>query len=236
MKNYNEIKYPERELEKLEGVTYFNFEGLKSLSNEMDIRQLLYRLSNDENCFLECSYRARGWGQHPIYENGKVSKWITHMFLTINRKDLNTKLWSDPSFFLVYANDKTGKVENKDDLKKYIDKDKLTLEELLEEFESKHYSELEFDELRETVSLHKTDLELRDKILELISLKLLYSEHTTPERGYIRAKKFISEMNKKLGTNLSVSQIEEIMKRNYKNIEEQPSSKGAMNLSKKIKY
>lgn len=231
-----EIKYPERELEKLEGVTYFNFEGLKPLSNEMDIRKLFYRLSIDENCLLECDYRARGWGQHPIYENGKVSKWITHMFLTINTKNQDAKLWSDPSFYLIYADDKTGKIENKDDLKKYVDKDSMTLEELLEELESKHSEELEFNELRETVSLHKTDVELRNKILELVSLKLLYSEHTIPERGYIRAKKFISEMNRELGTNLTVSQIEEIMKRDYKKSEEQHTPKGAMNLLKQIKY
>lgn len=205
-----EIKYPERELEALEGVRYIDYEDMKSLSTEMDVKQLLYRLPNNEVGLLECGYRARGWGQHPIYEDGKLSKWLTHIFMTINRKNANKEksLWSEPSFFLLCADNVTGKIVNRDDIRKYIDKEDFTLEEVLEELESKYEDELEFSELKETVSLHKTDSELRNKILELVPLKLLYSENTIPERGYIRAKKFISEINRELGTNLSTQEIE----------------------------
>ena len=62
-------------------------------------------------------------------------------------------------------------------------------------------------------------MELRDRILQLVALKLLYSRNTIPERGYERSKKFINEFNKELNLTLSTEEIDEIMRRNYANKE-----------------
>ena len=55
--------------------------------------------------------------------------------------------------------------------------------------------------------IHKLDLELRKKILQLVALKILYSENAEPEIGYARAKKFINEFNRTI-PNLKLSSIE----------------------------
>ena len=67
--NWYEIKYPERELEYFEGTRHMNFQDIRRISDVMDIRQLLFRLPHNQLCLMECGYRAKGWGQHPIYEN-----------------------------------------------------------------------------------------------------------------------------------------------------------------------
>ena len=69
--NWYEIKYPERELEYFEGTRHLGFQGIRRISDVMDIRQLLFRLPHNQLCLMECGYRAKGWGQCPIYENGK---------------------------------------------------------------------------------------------------------------------------------------------------------------------
>ena len=53
-------------------------------------------------------------------------------------------------------------------------------------------------------------------MLEFVALKLLYSRRTIPERGYERARRFMDEFNKKLGLNLSMERLDNIMNRDYK--------------------
>lgn len=60
---------------------------------------------------------------------------------------------------------------------------------------------------------HNCDIELRERLLQLVALKLLYSKNTIPERGYERAKRFINEFNKKLGLTLSMKEIDEIIQK-----------------------
>jgi len=53
--------------------------------------------------------------------------------------------------------------------------------------------------------------------LQFVSLKLLYSDNTTAERGYERAKRFIGEFNKHIpNLNLTTKEIDEIMQNDYK--------------------
>ena len=84
--NWYEIKYPERELEYFEGTRHMNFQDIRRISDVMDIRQLLFRLPHNQLCLMECGYRAKGWGQHPIYENGKKIGWEAQIFMCISRK------------------------------------------------------------------------------------------------------------------------------------------------------
>lgn len=215
-----EIKYPERELEYFEGTRDIDFQNIKRISNIMSIRQLLYRLPHNQLCLIECGYRAKGWGQHQVYEKDKKVSWKTSIFMKINRKKAEeTNLWLDrESYFLLHADHTTGKVLVDYNLKEYIDnKDDLNLDELLSIFKEKYTNELDFTELKESIYNHNCDMELRHRILQLVALKLLYSRNTIPERGYERAKRFINEFNKKLDLTLSTEQIDEIISRDYTN-------------------
>lgn len=66
--------------------------------------------------------------------------------------------------------------------------------------------------------IHKIDLKLREILLQLTSLSIIYSKNTSPERGYLRAKKFIEEFNEYIpNLNLSTNEIDEIMNMDYIN-------------------
>lgn len=218
--NWYEIKYPERELEYFEGTRHMNFQDIRRISDVMDIRQLLFRLPHNQLCLMECGYRAKGWGQHPIYENGKKIGWEAQIFMCISRKnkeESDSWLGKTP-YFLLYADHMTGEVSNNYELEEYLDSEEnLNLDELLSIFKEKYTDELDFTELKESVYDHNCDMELRHRILQLVALKLLYSRNTIPERGYERSKRFINEFNKKLGLALSIEQIDEIIHRDYTN-------------------
>lgn len=218
--NWYEIKYPERELEYFEGTRHMNFQDIRRISDVMDIRQLLFRLPHNQLCLMECGYRAKGWGQHPIYENGKKIGWKVQIFMSINRKnEEKSDLWLGKApYFLLHADHMTGEVSKDYELEEYIDNDEnINLDELLSIFNKKYIDELDFTELKESVYDHNCDMELRHRILQLVALKLLYSRNTIPERGYERAKRFINEFNKKLGLALSTEQVDEIIHRDYTN-------------------
>ena len=218
--NWYEIKYPERELKYFEGTKHMNFQDIKRISNVMDIRQLLFRLPHNQLCLMECGYRAKGWGQHPIYENGKEIGWKIQIFMSINRKneEKSDLCLSKTPYFLLHADHLTGEVSKDYELEEYIDNDvNINLDELLSIFNEKYNDELDYTELKESVYDHNCDMELRRRILQLVALKLLYSKNTIPERGYERAKRFINEFNKKLGLTLSTKQIDEIIHRDYTN-------------------
>ena len=218
--NWYEIKYPERELEYFEGTRHMNFQDIRRISDVMDIRQLLFRLPHNQLCLMECGYRAKGWGQYPIYENGKEIGWETQIFMRISRKNKEESgSWLGKApYFLLYADHMTGEVSNNYELEEYLDSEEnLNLDELLSIFKEKYTDELDFTELTESVYDHNCDMELRHRILQLVALKLLYSRNTIPERGYERAKRFINEFNKKLGLALSTEQIDEIIHRDYTN-------------------
>lgn len=218
--NWYEIKYPERELEYFEGTRHMNFQDIKRISDVMNIRQLLYRLPHNQLCLMECGYRAKGWGQHPIYKNGKEVDWKVQIFMRIDRKnEEECNPWlGKASYFLLHADHMTGEVSKDYELEEYIDNDEnINLDELLSIFNKKYIDELDFTELKESVYDHNCDMELRHRILQLVALKLLYSRNTIPERGYERAKRFINEFNKKLGLTLSTEQVDEIIHRDYTN-------------------
>ena len=215
-----EIKYPERELDYFKGIKHINFQDIKRISNVMDIRQLLFRLPHNQLCLLECGYRAQGWNQHLIYENGKEIGCKLQIFMRINRKNKEkyNLLRGNLPYFLLHADHMTGKVSVDYDLEEYLDSEKdLNLDELLSIFKEKCADELDFTELKESVYDHNCDMELRQRILQLAALKLLYSKNTIPENGYERAKRFINEFNKELNLTLSTEQIDEIINRDYTN-------------------
>lgn len=212
--NWYEIKYPEREMEFYEGIRHFDFENMYTLSKVMDTKQLMYRLPRNQLNLIECGYRAKGWGQYPIYENDELVGLEPRVSICINRKRREKV-----PYFLLQANCMTGEVIKNYSSKDYVNFDNIILDELLLMFNERYKDELDFIELKESVYNHNVDIVLRNKILQLVALKLLYSVNTIPERGYERSKKFINEFNKELNLTLSTEEIDEIMRRDYANKE-----------------
>ena len=216
--NWYEIKYPERDFkEKIPS----SFTDTPSLAEAMTIKQLMYRLSNNEVALLNCNYRAKGHGSSPIYKNNKVISWESHIFMRISKKAVGEEdyLYGKNPYFLVFADQTTGKLGNypNDELKECVDcESNITLDELLEILREKYTDILDFSELEECICDHNGDMELRHRILQLVALKLLYSRNTTPEHGYKRADMFLKEFSEEFNLDLSFDEINEIIGRNYK--------------------
>ncbi len=211
--NWYEIKYPERELERLEGIKDDDFDEVKSIADKMDINQLLFRLSRRQISLMECNYRANNGFQYADSKNDSAL-WNSRVSVRIYKKDKNEYLGEQ---FSIIINPKTGEFDSKNyDLGKYLaDKNIAKLDDLLIFLREKYYEQLDLIELEECIYNHNNDMKLRHKILELAAIKMVYSKNTTPEKGYMRAKIFINELNKILGLNLSTNSIDEIMHRNY---------------------
>ncbi len=201
-----EFKFPERQLEYFEGVLDLRFEQIKTITKSMDFKQLMYRLPHNELELINCGYRSCGWGGDGIFMS--IKNKIPNINYDLNYIDR----------FLLNANPDNGQVEIDYYIKKITDKTDITLDELLKIFEKEQKENWDYRELKESVYNHNVDLELRKRILELASLKLLYSKNTIPERGYLRAKNFNIEFNRNItNLNLSTKKIDEIMKRDYNN-------------------
>lgn len=208
-----EIKYPERTLTKLEGISYLAFDQIKDISNVMDIEQLLYRLTAKQLRVMKCEYRGMGGSNRLIYRDGK--RFLTpQTYVQINKPQNRGDL--DRPSILIGADPVSGNIYNNYKLEECLGiKDAFCLDELLHIIESDYKGKVEYSELKQCVYNHDTDLELRHRILQLVALKLLYSKNTTPERGYERARKFIKEFNDEMGLTLSTSVIDEIIGRDY---------------------
>lgn len=88
--NWYEIKYPEREMKFYEGIGYFDFENMKSLSKLMNIKQLMYRLPREQLYLLECDYRSTGQGFRNVYDDkNEIVAEKPILFMSIYRKILN---------------------------------------------------------------------------------------------------------------------------------------------------
>ena len=215
-----EVRYPERELEYYDGFRQMGFDDIRSISNVMDIKQLLFRLPDKQLYLMKSGYRARAGGQKFIYENGKIVGSKPYISMRINRKNYREDEYTYDPYFLISAEYMTGKVLNNYELEKYLDiKKDLYLDELLDIFNKKYNDLLDLTELKRCIYNHSCDIELRKRILQLVALKLLYSRNTSPNRGYQRAQRFINEFNKKMNLTLSTTQIDEIIKKDYTNDE-----------------
>lgn len=182
-----EMKYPEREIKLSEGIKNLEFENIEKLSKMMTSKQLMYRLPHKQLSLMKCDYRSNGGGIGDVYnDKGEIVGQKKILFMSIYKKD-----------------------------NEYINTDNITLDELLALFKGKYNNKLDFKKLEECIFDHNCDVELRRRVLQLVALKLLYSNRTILERGYKRATRFINEFNKKMGLNLSTEEIDEIINRDY---------------------
>ena len=180
-------------MEFYEGITHTDFEKMETLSKVMDIKQLMYRLPHKQLRLMKCNYCS------PI----KISKR--------NFKDSCSD--NNIPYILLKIDVVSGEVYDDEDLINNPN-ESVSLDELLILLREK-YSDWDLKKLEKCIYNHNCDIELRQKILQLVALKLLYSRKTTLERGYERAKRFIIEFNKKMNLNLSTEEIDKIFNKDY---------------------
>ena len=170
---------------------------------------------------MECGYRAKGGKQYP------------YICIHISKKNINKNDFNEIPYYIIEANCINGKVLNAYELDVYLNSKKnFDLNKLLSRL-NKYSDKLDLTELKESIFDYKCDNELRNKVLQLAALKLLYSKNTIPNRGYERAKRFINEFNKNLSLTLSIEEIDEIIQRDYNN--EDSEDKKTSNQKKLIK-
>lgn len=211
-----ELKYPERTMRE-------ESSNIQDLSEIMNFEQLEYRLNENQKYFLKCSYRAKSFFSVANYdEQMQITDYEVHIGMSIYKNapsTLDEKCLFNRGvkpYFLISANSETGEV-NVHSIFEYLEVNSITLEELLKYFRQNLKKQLDFSELEQTLFLHEKDMELRKLILQLTALKMLYSEKTIPEHGYVRAKLFIEEFNKYiLNLNLDTKDIDKIMFTDYK--------------------
>lgn len=227
--NWYEFKYPEREMEFYEGVRYFDFENMHSLSKIMNFKELMYRLPHNQLCLMEGNYRSYGFGNRDVYnEKGEIIGNKSILFMRIKRKNFKENYFGycpQSSDFLLNADSDTGKVDVDYNLDDIVNNKDITLDELLVLFKEKYDDKFDFENLEKCIYDHNCDIELRKRILQLVALKLLYSKNTIPERGYERAKRFINEFNKRLNIDLSTKEIDYLINTNYSKIKIIPTLK-----------
>lgn len=198
-----EFKYPE---EMLNGIYHQSkedqdtFNKCLKIAKELDMNQLKYRLYHDQVSFLECSYAQ---------------------YIQLKR---NQKKLYETSFCDIRV-DFEGKVE-------HYDLEALKSENFLEDIEGINRVEdllgrylgietaIDYSNLEKAVKNHKISVSLRNKVLELTMLSLLYSNNAHPRNGYLRAKRFMRMFNKEYNLDLNMEKLDDIMSVDYSNTEE----------------
>ena len=198
-----EFKYPEKE---------DSSKDILKMSRVMSKKQLLDVLTDKEIALLKSNYRSSDFGFKSVYENGRKVGMKEYLSIRVKCRE-NDPRYQKHAYFKIIVDPSTGIVEKDRDLTEYIGPyDVITIDEVLNLLEP--YNEmLDLSILERCVFNHVCDLNLRDKILELISLSLIYSINTTVKKGHERARKFIYEFNKYFGLNLSCSSINETKKK-----------------------
>lgn len=210
-----EIKFPEREFDFYDGKLTNDFGKFKELSDVMDFKQLFFRLTDNQQKLLKGLYRAKSNKNYPIYDDGKIVGVSKKVYYKIARTEKD-KYFSKYKDFVISADAITGLVDRDYEIDKYVSDDEIDIYNLVKLFNLGYSDKLDFSELEQASNNKILDNYLRDKLLEFVALKLVYSKKTTPERGFERAKRFMAEFNKKLCLNLSMDYLDKIMNNNYK--------------------
>ena len=207
-----EIKYPNNLLYEIMHIANKNVEEIKKclkITRQLDMKQFRYRIYHLDK-FLDCPY-------------------ATYFTLKKNKKE-----WYESGQEMIYV-EEDGRIEERE-LNKLKEEGYLEdiygvykMEDLLGRFIGSP-NNVDYSELREFVINHRNALEVRNKILEIIPLSMIYSKKSMPEYGYIRAKRFIRMINKELDFNLSTDKIDKIMNVDYSD------TKKVKQLAKNINY
>lgn len=198
--SFFEFKYPNALVSKiLFNENHEENEKTLKISDMLDMKQLKYRLHDEHAKILDCSYEG---------------------YIVLQRQKRNP---GHSNICAIHVDD-NGFVDknNIDDLKEAQFLQEVAgierIEDLYGRFESVD-SDIDHSDIKKFIYNHKEFVSLRNKILKLIPLYMIYSENTMPAAGYFRAKKFIEMFNKEYNLNLNSEEIDKIMAKDYKNIE-----------------
>ena len=214
-----EIKYPNKDYENIEGIKDYTFSNIVPLSSYMSFEQLMYRLPYNELFLMRCCYRSKVLSELPIFESGKVISYdkLIHFSIT---NDVKAKSERDYDFYADFVTGSIKKVYSLSEKYNYLLEsrindlnDKFDIYDLKEFFSNE--PNIDMHELDEIINTHKIDCELRDKVINLVSLKLLYNKSTSVRRGYDRAVRLINEYNQNFGRNNSIDFLETIIHKDY---------------------
>ena len=163
---------------------------------------------------IDCEYgTAPGLSEgaiivYPVDDDGGLSFYLLQIFLEYlqPKKD---GLYRLPLNY--FYSPKNGKIC--DPSKPYGSSKKIegieNIEDLLTEVEQNYSDELDCSELKRIIEFHNFEIELRNRLFQLVSLGMLFS-YEEVEYGYRLAKKFIIEMNQEFGISLSTTEIDRL--------------------------
>lgn len=197
---FYEVKYPNKLLSELEYSCNISDDSLEAIkiSRMFDMKQLKFRLPHDYNQFLECSYEGLVRLQKPK-KNLADPNDLEQYYVEIGTGG--------------FVNDYAVKI-----LQKYHFLDDASgincADDLLNRFASIE-TEVNYSELKKWVDGYNYDVSLRNWVLKLIPLAMLYSKTTRPEYGYVRAKSFVRTFNKEYNLKLDLEELDFIMSRDY---------------------
>lgn len=196
---FYEFKYHDNMLKEIKYSCYFedkiDFLNTKEIAKKLDISELKYRLHNDYRYLLEPSYNSM---IKIIKETDNILLMNKSVYLHIEK---DGTLWH----YDVKRLKEKQIIDNIDGIK--------TINDLYKKLLNINDDNIDYSELEDLINNHKIKLELREKILNLIPLALIYSGG--PDYGYIRAKSFIRMFNKEYGLNLDTTRIDEIASKDY---------------------
>lgn len=174
----------------------------ENLSMYMDYYQLMLRLPESMHQIIECWYKGINEDDtkgNNIYVRvyNKLSKKTQHITIEINKYDGSIDL----IYQIVLDNYFKINVSSLEDLNNYSSAPS-----------PKIARSIDFRDINKIFKSHELDLEIRNKVFELIVLKL-FETSTDKTVGYIRAKLFINEFNKYIyNLNLDSKIIDEQVK------------------------
>lgn len=137
--------------------------------------------------------------------NNKIDNFVDVIWIEVPRKSLDPKcsMWLKPLDLKLLVDVKSGMVLNIGELEDYIyNVHSLKLDDLLKDLEP-FKDTLDLRNILYVVKTHNVDLELRNKVLELISLKLINSS----SYGYFKALEMFKDFNKELDTKLDIDDV-----------------------------
>jgi len=211
--NWYEIKYPDNIIEMSKeayisvrkSILYMikpihETRKTESLSKYMDYYQLMLRLPESMHRILECWYKGN--------DHDGNSRFGTYIGLKDSLVEHNIPI--DVSVYYGEL-DITKSIL----LDKYMKISCSSIDELVDEnnfSKNVDYTEIDFSDPIKVVKTHEIDLEIRNKIFNIIILKL-FQTSSSKINGYIRAKLFIDEFNKYIhNLNLSSDIIDSYIK------------------------
>lgn len=213
-----ELKYPYRDIQKLEGTTYLDFADIPSITDALDVRQLLYRLPDEQAELLLARYHSSNGGfvKNIIDEHNSTIGYQQMIGVLIKRKHYHETFecghLEGPEFYIMIdANN--GQIENFIGSEDYVAKG-TKIEELLSIFMKECVNDLNFEQLKQVLFNHQCDIELRKRILDFVALKLLYSREMC-FANCVRTKHFIDDFNAYFNIKLNSKEIDDIMEANY---------------------